>query len=227
MKRKTVPKELLTQLAVDVVIFTVIDERMQVLLIKRQWQPYESFWSLPGGFMRQNESTIQAAQRILHEKAGLTKDVYIEQLYTFDASGRDPRGNIPTVTYMTLIPQEQLTFSTSKKSQEPQFMALSKMPNLAFDHSTIIRYALHRLRSKLEYTNIIYSLLPKMFTLTDLQHAYETVLEKKLDKRNFRKKYLSLGLIRSTGKTQRGGQRRPALLYAFTARKPAELKKFL
>lgn len=226
MNQKTLPP-FATQVAIDVVLFTVIDTALSVLLIKRQWEPYNQFASLPGAFLRKDESSHEAAQRILKEKAGIDSPVYMEQLYTFDASGRDPRGQFPTITYMTLVPHEGIHIASSPDIQEPHWVAASKLPTLAFDHSNIIRSAVHRLRAKLEYTNIIYSLLPKRFTLTQLQHAYEIIMGTKLDKRNFRKKYLSLDLIRATSTHERGGQRRPARLYEFKHRKPTELKKFL
>jgi 8-oxo-dGTP diphosphatase len=225
MPRTKKNPSLLTQVAVDAVLFSVVEDTLCVLLITRQWAPFEGFAALPGAFLRSGETTVQAAQRILREKAGLGRPVYVEQLYTFDSSGRDPRGQFPSVTYMALVPSD-LPLAQAPSAQEPRWMALSRLPALAFDHASIVRYALARLRTKLEYTNVIYSLLPKQFTLTRLQAVYEQVLGKPLDKRNFRKKYLSLKLIRPTRAMERGGQRRPARLYEFVSRKPQELKKF-
>ncbi len=216
---------LLTQVAVDTVLFSVIDGKLSVLLITRSWEPFEGFAALPGAFLHVGETTIQTAQRVLHEKAGISTPVYVEQLYTFDSSGRDPRGQFPSVTYMTLVPSD-LPLATTPSAQQPHWAPLDRLPSLAFDHAAIIAYALSRLRAKLEYTNVIYSLLPKRFTLTRLQAVYEQVMGRKLDKRNFRKKYLSLKLIRATAAMERGGQRRPARLYEFVSRKPTELKKF-
>ena len=219
-------KPFTTQVAIDVVLLSVVDDRLCVLLVTRQWAPFDRFASLPGAFVRAGETTHDAAQRILHDKAGITTPVYMEQLYTFDASGRDPRGQFPTVTYMTLVPQDRIRIAQVPGSQEPRWTSVGTLPTLAFDHAAIVRYGVNRLRAKLEYTNIIYSLLPKCFTLTQLQRAYETIMGHRLDKRNFRKKYLSLGLIRATSAYERGGQRRPARLYEFKHRKPSELKKF-
>lgn len=225
MSRTKHNPSLLTQVAVDAVLFSVVDGNLSVLLITRQWAPYEGFAALPGAFLRAGETTVQAAQRILREKAGLARPVYVEQLYTFDSSGRDPRGQFPSVTYMALVPSD-LPLARTPSAQEPRWVPVSPLPSLAFDHAAIIGYALARLRAKLGYTNVIYSLLPKRFTLTRLQAVYEQVLGKPLDKRNFRKKYLSLKLIRATRGMERGGQRRPARLYEFVSRKPQELKKF-
>lgn len=212
-------------IATDVVVFTVHDEQLNVLLIKRTNEPFREHWALPGGFPRSSETLNDTVVRVLKEKAGF-EGVYVEQLYTFDSSGRDPRGDIPTVTYLALVPEHRLKSGTDDV-QSPTWHPVGDLPSLAFDHKNIISYAIRRLKGKLEYTNAVYSLLPREFTLTELQRVYESVLGQTLDKRNFRKKFLSLGLIRSAGKVTSGGQRRPALLYSFTSRRPTELNKFL
>ena len=209
----------------DVVIFTVEDDHLNVLLIKRSNAPFQNFWALPGGFLHENESPEKAAARVLKDKAGIT-NVYLEQLYTFADSGRDPRGSIITISYFALAPQDKIKINKSDKTQTPTFYPIKKMPKLAFDHKGIIGYALKRLQSKLEYTNVVYSLLPRYFTFNRLQKTYEAILGRKLDKRNFRKKFLQLGLIKPTKKILSGTRQRPAVLYEFTFRKPATLKKF-
>lgn len=231
----------------DIVIFTIEESQLKVLLIKRANEPFKNFWALPGGFLFQDEKPEQAAIRILKNKAGI-KNVYIEQLYTFSGSGRDPRGNIITISYFALVPENKIIFdnrhpvrslaraksaslkdlgkATSNGTQTPTFFPVKKMPRLAFDHKKITNYALKRLQSKLEYTNAVYSLLPKYFTFNDLQKAYEAILSRKLDKRNFRKKFTALGLIKPTKKLLTGNRQRPAQLYQFISHKPAELKKF-
>lgn len=203
---------------VDAVIFTVEKGQLKVLLVKRLIQPFNGRFALPGGFLMKNETSRQAAGRILKEKTGLAK-VYLEQLYTFDDLQRDPRGHVLTVAYFALINRDNL-----KSSGE--LRAVSKLPKLAFDHKDIIAYALQRLRYKLEYTNAVYALLPKEFVFSQLQNAYEAILGRKADKRNFRKKFLSLGLLRSTRKQSNGGRQRPAELFRFISLKPAELKRF-
>ena len=209
----------------DITIFTIRDGQLKVLLIKRTNEPFKNKWALPGGFLFQNETPEKAALRVLRAKAGI-KNVYIEQLYTFGGSGRDPRGNIITVAYFALVPREKIKISQSDKIQTPTFYSLKKLPSLAFDHGRIIKYALKRLKAKLEYTNAIYALLPEYFTFNQLQKAYEITLGTKLDKRNFRKKFLMLKLIKPTKKMLRGTRQRPAQIYQFVSRKPAELKKF-
>lgn len=209
----------------DIVILAIDDGELKVLAIKRANEPFKNKWALPGGFIRENEDPGHAAERILRDKAGIG-NMYIEQLYTFGGSGRDPRGSIITVSYFALIPRNKIKINESDKTQTPTFLPLKKLPELAFDHKRIVNYALKRLRSKLEYTNLIYSLLPEHFTFNQLQKAYELVLGRKLDKRNFRKKFLQLKLISPTGKILKGPRQRPAKLYKFVSRKPSELKKF-
>ena len=209
----------------DVVILTIEDEQLKVLLIKRANEPFKNQWALPGGFMFENESPEKAAFRILKDKAGI-KNVYLEQLYTFAGSGRDPRGNIITVSYFALAHKEKIKISKSDKTQTPTFFPVKKLPKLAFDHNRIVIYALKRLGSKLEYTNVVYSLLPKYFTFNQLQKAYEIILGNKLDKRNFRKKFVMLELIKATSKILKGNRQRPAQLFQFKSYKPTELKKF-
>ncbi|MBI4119424.1 MAG: NUDIX hydrolase [Parcubacteria group bacterium] len=205
-------------ITVDIVIFTVENTELKVLLIKRANPPFQNRWALPGGFLLKNETLSKAALRILKEKTGILP-LYIEQLYTFGDPKRDPRGHAVSAVYFTLIPKHKLIPSST-------LYVVEKLPQLAFDHSKIISYAVKRLRAKLEYTNVAYSLLPKYFTLSELQKSYETILGRKLDKRNFRRKFLSLGLIKPTLKIFVGAKQRPARLYQFISKKPSELKKF-
>lgn len=212
-------------LTVDVVIFTIEENALKVLLIKRAEEPFKNAWALPGGFLLKNETTQSAAERILKEKAGVS-GVYLEQLYTFDSPNRDPRGRVATVAYFAVVNRKKITLVPSGTVQTPTLHTVKNMPHLAFDHDTIFDYALERLRYKIEYTNIVYSLLPQKFTFSQLQQAYEAIWVKKLDKRNFRKKFIALGLIKATRETLSGGQHRPARLYQFVSRKPVALKRF-
>ncbi|OGF61718.1 hypothetical protein A2926_03125 [Candidatus Giovannonibacteria bacterium RIFCSPLOWO2_01_FULL_44_40] len=209
----------------DTVIFTIHDDALKVLLIKRKNLPFAGSLALPGVFLQKDEGTREAALRALKAKAGV-KVGYLEQLYTFDSKHRDPRGHTVSITYFALVPENALKIKQGKDLQSPELYPLNKLPRLAFDHKEIIGLAFMRLRAKLEYTNVVYSLLPKYFTLSDLQEAYEVIFGRKFDKRNFRKKYLSLGLIRPTGKILKGARSRPARLFEFKSRRPAGLKKF-
>ncbi len=208
----------------DTVIFTVDQEGLKVLLVKRAKDPFKDQWTLPGGFLERGERLLGAAERVLKNKAGV-KNVYLEQLYTFDKKGRDPRGDVMTVAYFALAPLDDLKLLV-KTGEDTQLFSLDKLPNLGFDHKEIIDYARMRLQFKLEYTNVVFSLLPKFFTLSQLQGVYEAIFGKGFDKRNFLKKYLSLGFIKPTDKLFTGGRQRPAKLYEFTSRRPTSLKKF-
>ncbi len=202
-------------LVVDSVIFQLVNNELYVLLIKRSQEPFLGTWALPGGYDAAGETTTDAQARILKDKAGIkTEDLdYIEQLYTFDTVARDPRGHAVSVTYTglgkDLVPKE------SKTTQHPGFFPVNDLPKLAYDHTKIIKYAHERLQTKITYTNAVFALLPKFFTLSQLQTAYEAILCRPLDKRNFRKKFLSLDLIQPTSEMQREGAHRPARLYKF------------
>lgn len=212
-------------LTTDIVIFTIEDEELKVLLIRRANDPFRGKWALPGGFIFNNEGSQDAALRVLKSKAGV-QNVYLEQLYTFDNSGRDPRGRVCTIAYFALIPRHKIKFKNGKNIQMPSFFAVKNLPKLAFDHKNIINYAISRLQAKLEYTNAVYSLLPREFPFNQLQRAYEIILGKKMDKRNFRKKFLQLGLIKSLNKKYAGTRQRPAQLFRFIYQRPVGLKKF-
>lgn len=202
-------------LTVDSVIFQLIDDELFVLLIKRAHEPFKGAYALPGGYNAAGETTREAMARVLKGKAGIEIDDLrlVEQLYTFDTIARDPRGHAVSVTYMGL--GKDLVPEGSDKTQSPQFFPVNQLPNLAYDHADIITYAHERLQSKVTYTNAVYALLDKFFTLSQLQAAYEAILCKPLDKRNFRKKFLSLGLIKPTDEYYRDGAHRPARLYKF------------
>jgi 8-oxo-dGTP diphosphatase len=143
--------------------------------------------------------------------------VFLEQLYTFGAPNRDPRGRVITVAYYALVPGERLLLSAATDATEASWFSVSDLPPLAFDHADIVQTAIERLKSKLEYSNIAYALLPKSFRLSDLQRIYEIILGRELDKRNFRKRIASLGLVEATGKMDASGAHRPAQLYRFIA----------
>ncbi len=199
--------------AVDVVVFTVDDGALKVLLIEMKKRPYNGFWAVPGGLIKPDESLEQAAKRQLSTKAGL-KNVYLEQLYTFGEVNRDPFGRVVSTAYFALIPSAGIKPKTSKEYGDIKWFGVKTLPKLAYDHKKIIGHALERLRAKIGYANIVYGLLPREFTLSDLQKVYEIILAKKIDKRNFRKKALSIGLVNPVSAKRRGAHR-PARLYKF------------
>ena len=200
--------------AVDVLLFTIESGQLQVLLVQRGEEPFKDQWCLPGGFVKMKESLDEAAVRELEEESGV-KNVYLEQLYTFGSPKRDPRTRVISVTYMALTTRFRWTLRASGDVYQAEFFPITDLPKLAFDHQDIFLYGLERLRSKLGYTNISFGLLPDQFTLTDLQKVYEVILNKSLDKRNFRKKMLSIGLLLPVGVKSSGGAHRPAELYRF------------
>jgi 8-oxo-dGTP diphosphatase len=200
---------------VDLVIFTVNNEELKVLLVKRALDPFSGAWSIPGGFLKLGESLDEAAIRVMKEKTGV-KEVYLEQLYTFGNPARDPRTRVITVTYFALVPWQNLKQPGSSKVTDLEWHPVDQLPaQLAFDHREILDYAISRLRAKAGYSNIVYGLLPLRFRLSDLQKMYESIINKELDKRNFRKRMLATGLLEVTGKKELKGAHRPAMLYRF------------
>ncbi len=200
--------------AVDVVILTVREGRLEVVLVKRDHPPFEGLWSIPGGFVRYDESLEDAAKRKLSEVTGVG-DVYLEQLYTFGDPGRDPRMRVITVVYYALIRADQLRLPEEPGSPSYQFCWAYDLPPLAFDHEEIMRYSLLRLRGKLEYTTIGFQLLAHEFTMSELQDVYQAILNRTLDKRNFRKKLLMMRTVEPTSHTRMVGPHRPAQLFRF------------
>lgn len=209
---------------VDVVMMSLREKDLQVLLVKRRSWPYEGMWAIPGGFVNMDESLEAAAKRELQEETSV-QDVYLEQLYTFGAPGRDPRTRVITVVYFALLDSERLQVKAASDAADVGWFSVYELPQLAFDHEKILQYALNRLRGKLDYTTIAFSLLPEQFTLRELQRVYEIILHRnrKLDKRNFRKKILSTGILEDTGEKKMEGTHRPARLYRFNPEAEAKL----
>jgi 8-oxo-dGTP diphosphatase len=207
------------RVAVLVVILTVSDGELRALLIHRSGEPYQGMWALPGGLLHEDESLSEAAARKLVEETGV-HDVYLEQLYTFSGLG-DERGAV-AVAHFALIDLKRVRLR-DEPVWEPRWFSIRELPELAFDNESVIENAILRLRNKLEYTNVAYSLMPLEFTLSDLQALYETIFRRRFDKRNFRRRMLSQGIIRATGRTYSGGAHRPAELFEFTSRQPMTL----
>jgi len=205
------------KVAVDAVIFTIEDDTLQVLLIQMKKSPFEGMWAVPGGLLEEEETSDSAAGRILRTQTGVT-EVFLEQLKTFDAIDRDPAGRVVSVSYYALISGEGVKLQTTDKYADVKWWPVNKLPKLAYDHRQIIHEATERLAGKIQYTNIAWSLLPKEFTLTELQRVYEVIMEREIDKRNFRKRIDELHLIKTTGKKRYGMAHRPAALYTFRNR---------
>lgn len=201
-------------LTVDAIIFQLNGDELEVLLTQRSQDPFKGEWALPGGYNAVGSTTLEALTEVVKRKAGVDTDTqlaYLEQLYTFDTVARDPRGHAVSVTYMGCGRE----ITPAGGSERTAFFPVDRLPKLAYDHEDIIKYARERLAAKLTYTNAVAGLLDKKFTLSQLQAAYEAVIGRELDKRNFRKKFLTLGLIHETPEIWREGAHRPAKLYAF------------
>jgi 8-oxo-dGTP diphosphatase len=225
--------------AVDVVILTLREGRLEALLIKRKEHPFLNYWSLPGGFVQQHESLDQAAARILRQKTGLQgvvrtlawektgrHPIYLEQLYTFGGPERDPRMRVISVAYYGLVEPSHIREIAEETSLfrlrfcEDEglveiFDCKNKKYSLAFDHAEILGTAVQRIRGKLPYTPIGFELLPRRFTLRQLQAVHEAILQKKLNKDSFRRKMLASGMLQATGELESGVGFRPAGLYRF------------
>jgi 8-oxo-dGTP diphosphatase len=211
-------------LTVDCVVFGFDESELKVLLIQRGLEPFKGKWALPGGFVRVDETLDEAARRELAEEAGL-ENVFLEQLYSFGEVKRDPRERVVSVAYYALVKLAAHDTKAATDAADARWFPISRVPKLAFDHADILATALARLKGKVRYQPIGFELLPPKFTLSQLQHLYEAVLENELDKRNFRKKVLGFGLLVPLQETQMAGRHRPAQLFRFDADKYEKLKK--
>ncbi len=210
------------RVAVDALLFSISAGVLQTLLVKIKRGPCAGRWAFPGGLVQVGESLDDAARRELYEKTGV-QDLYLEQLYTFGGARRDPVAHTLAVAYFALVPDPGRTLRSGEKYADIGWFPVRKLPQLAYDHNAIAAYALQRLQAKLGYTNIVYSLLPREFTLAEIQEIYEVILDRRLDRRNFRRKILALGLLKPLQKTRRGAHR-PATLYTFTRRSPMNVE---
>jgi len=210
--------------AVDLAAFTIIENELNVLVVKMKYDPFKGERALPGGRIRTYESIDECARREFYEKTRI-KNIYLEQLYSFGDVKRDPSMRIISVAYLVLVNNGGIDLKTTEKYEEICWIPVSKVPKLAYDHSKILKYALLRLKSKLTYTNIVYNLLPQKFKLSEMRKIYEIILGRELDKRNFRKKIFSLDLIKEVGK-EAGVPHRPSKLYSFKVKKPMVVEIF-
>jgi len=213
------------KVAVDAVVFGYESKKnLSILLIKRGVEPYKNCWALPGGLVLDNESLEDAVQRELKEETGVKID-YLEQLYSFGKPGRDPRNRVVSISYFGLVKPHHFTIQADTDADEVQWFPLNETPELAFDHQVILNIAKERLKAKLQYQPIGFDLLNKEFPFSDLEHLYSTILENTIDRRNFRKKILSFGIIEETDKISQVGSGRPAKLFKFNKRKYDRLLK--
>ncbi len=210
-------------LTVDSVVFGLDDKDLKVMLIQRNIEPFKGKWALPGGFIHLDETLEEAALRELKEETGIEK-VYLEQLYTFGAINRDPRERVVSVAYYALVNLSDHNIQASTDASDAAWFPIDDLPDLPFDHDHIIESALKRLKGKVTYKPIGFELLPEKFTLTQLQKMYEKILERSIDKRNFRKKILSMNFLTELDEVQKDVSHRAARLYKFDLKNYKRLK---
>jgi 8-oxo-dGTP diphosphatase len=203
----------------DIAIFTIRDGRLEILLIQRGNPPFQGKWALPGGLVEEDEDLDVCACRELEEETGVA-DVSLEQLHTFGAPRRDPRGRFVTVAYYTLVRPDRLKPKAASDAANVRWFAVDALTSMAFDHAEIIAMARRRLRARLDESADAFGFLPKTFTLEELRAVDEIVGGERLDPRRFRRRALALELVERTGKT-RAGSGRPTLLYRASHREPS------
>jgi 8-oxo-dGTP diphosphatase len=203
-------------LTIDCVVFGYDLKELKILLVNRKKEPFEGSWALPGGFLNVEESFEQCVERVLATKTGIV-NLFVEQLYTFGRVNRDERGRVISVAYFALVNPHNYQLINGLANNETQWFSYTALPqNLAFDHADIIKLAHERLQNKVRYQPVGFNLLDKTFTLPELQRLYETILDKKIDRRNFRKKMLDdLQIIRPTGERREGTPNRQPDIYEF------------
>jgi 8-oxo-dGTP diphosphatase len=203
----------------DVVLFTIREDSLQLLLIRRRNAPFEGRWALPGGFLDIDEDLERCAARELAEETGVT-GIELEQLRTFGAVDRDPRERVISVVYFALARVENLHLRAGDDAADAGWFALRALPELAFDHDQIIRAAHDRLVTELSRSKIVFQFLPETFTLEELRRVYEILVDAEIDKRNFRRYFLTQGMLEPTGQLCRRGGQRQARLYRARERDP-------
>ena len=211
-------------LTVDCVVFGLDADELKVMLIQRGLAPFAGEWALPGGFVRIDEALEDAARRELEEETGL-RNIFLEQLFTFGSVKRDPRERVVSVAYYALVNLDEHPVRAATDAKDAAWFGVHDAPILAFDHNEILQVALKRLQGKLRYQPVGFELLPKKFTLSQMQQLYEQVLERKLDRRNFRKRVLAMDLLIETDEVQQDVAHRAARLYRFDEKKYRRLVK--
>ena len=211
-------------LTVDCIVFGLNDEELKVLLIQRKNEPFAGRWALPGGFVDVGEAPEQAARRELKEETGLA-NVSLEQLHTFGEPDRDPREHVVSVAHYALVNVADARVRAADDARQAAWFPVRKPPPLAFDHASILRMAHDRLEDRLRRQPVGIELLPRRFTLSQLQYVYETILGKEIDKRNFRRRVLRTGLLVETDQTQKEVAHRAARLYRFDVKEYRRLAR--
>ena len=209
-------------IAVDCIIFGFEGKQLKGLFIKRGFEPQKDKWSLMGGFVRAKESVDEAATRILHQLTGM-KDIYMEQLSCFGNTDRDPGGRVISVAYFALINIDKYS-EDLMRTHHARWFELSKVPSLVFDHKHMVKLAKERLQQKVSNHPIGFALLPDKFTLPQLQNLYEAIYETTLDKRNFTRKVLALGILNKLKEKEKASSRKGAFYFTFDKAKYKKLE---
>lgn len=204
----------LNALSVDCVIFGLDEGELKALLIKRKKEPYSGMWALPGGFVEPSESLDDTAKRVLNELTGIS-DIFLEQFYTFGEVNRYPLGRVISVSYYALVKISDYKVQDTSKIEDVNWWPLSEIKELVFDHQKILNNALDTIKERVKSHLIGFELLPEKFTLTQLQNLYEVILGVTYDKRNFRKKFLAMGIIIKLEESQVGVAHRAANYFKF------------
>lgn len=215
------------EVAVDVVLVSVINKEVCVLIRKRNEEILKGAWALPGGIVKEDEDLDAKPLDILKYKVGLEEKVYLEQLYTFGSKTRDtsrPGVRVISVSYLGIVDYTKLHIHQTENSSEIKWVPISKLPGLAFDHQDIINKAIDRVKNKLRYTPVGFSLVPKEFTIPELREIFEIFLGEKLNPTNFRTKLIKLGILDETGKKKIQGKGQPAPVYKLNSKKLSNLK---
>lgn len=213
------------KVTVDAVVFGYDPEpKISVLLIKRKYPPFEGCWAIPGGFVLNHESLEEAVERELKEETGVFIN-YMEQLYTFGAVDRDPRERIISVAYYGLIRPDGFQLQADTDAEDARWFDINKLPDLAFDHDRILKAAIQRLRGKITYEPVGFELLDRKFPFSDLEKLYTTLLGREIDRRNFRKKIKSFGILDELDEKRSIGAGRPASLFQFNKERYFKLKE--
>jgi 8-oxo-dGTP diphosphatase len=213
------------KVSVDAVVFGYDQEQgVSLLLIKRKNEPFQKMWALPGGLVLNGESLDKAVARELKEEAGIDVN-YLEQLYTFGSPDRDPRNQVVSVSYFGLVRPKDFQIMAQTDAEDVAWFNIKKLPKLAFDHKKIIDVAIKRLRGKITYEPVGFELLDKEFPFSDLEHLYQALLDQDIDRRNFKKKIMALGILEELDTILQRGAGRPARLYKFNKKKYFELKE--
>lgn len=213
------------KVSVDAVVFGYDqDSGISALLIKRKNEPFQKMWALPGGLVLNGESLDGAVKRELKEEAGIDVN-YLEQLYTFGDPSRDPRNHTLSVSYFGLVRPQDFQPTAHTDAEDVAWFNVKKLPRLAFDHKKIIDLAIKRLRGKITYEPVGFELLEKEFPFSDLEKLYQTLLDQEIDRRNFKKKIMALGILEELDATMQRKTGRPARLYKFNRKKYFELKE--